>query len=220
LASSLYMRDLRVRVPGELWRFAEYPGHPFPSGFTLIPSKLVQSGNSLNKADPKLLCRTLRSDLNRYGAVGASGYLIAFLDAEYEIGSDTFRLHFHGLAAGEMLGVLDRLRRAAKYRSSRSKEYPLRNVQRVRVNHQLTSLPSPITYLLKPFWSARWEGQVNGRSVRGRRAGRIPEPRHSQALLWLDRWRLQDITLMIGVSVRRNGLQLSSPRTYTNGRAR
>ena len=214
VASSRYMRDQRIRVGGALWRLAtEWP----PVAFTLIPRGLDVPGNELGNVHPRRLCEALRSDLNRVGATRQSGYLITFLDGEYELNSDTYRIHFHGLAAGSIVYFVRCLgQQTYRHLSRRHSGGGERPVQRVRVQSNLTDLPAPLTYVLKSFWSARWEGKINEQWVRQTLRSRIPEPRHSQLLLWLDKWRLQDLCLMMRLRVGKDGLQ-PTPKAYVNG---
>ena len=217
LASALYMRDLRIRVGGALWKLAEDSCFGAPATFTAIGRGLEIPGRYLSSVDPRAVCAAFRSNLNRAGAKDATGYLAAFLDGEYEPLSDVFRLHFHGLVAGDMRDVLERLRTTRKYASSRDASAGERVVQHIRVSRRvLTNLPDPLTYLLKPFWPCRWEGDINGIQRRQGYRSRIPEPRHSQLLLWLDRWSLKDMTLLMGLRVGADGL-IATKNPYTNG---
>jgi len=46
-----------------------------------------------------------------------------------------------------------------------------------------------------------------GKRIRARRKQRIGEPHHSQALLWLNRWEIADLSLMVGLRVTKTGLR-------------
>jgi len=106
LASCGYMRDQRIRVVGGMWKLSKSSEFGAPSVFTAIARGLEIPGKALNSINPQSICAAFRSDLNRSGAVEANGYLIAFLDGEYEPNTDVWRLHFHGLVAGEMRHVM------------------------------------------------------------------------------------------------------------------
>lgn len=220
LASSQYMRDQRIRICGALWELADDISFGQPSTFTAIGRGLKIPGPKLADVNPQRLCAAFRSDLNRHGAKSADGYLIAFIDGEYEPETDIFRLHFHGLVAGGMIGVLNGLREKPKYRTKRRKHdsWETRSLQRIKISRgPLTAMPDPITYLLKSFWSSRWEGPIDGTMRRQNRKCRIKEPRHSELLLWLDRWSLQEITLIMGLRVGASGLKVTRPKTYMSG---
>lgn len=217
LACSAHMRDQKIRVGGALWKLATTSAYGGPCKFATIGQGMEITASELWKTDPSALCEAFRSDLNRCGATTADGYLIAFLDGEHEPTSDVFRLHWHGVAAGEMIHVLDNLRETPKHASTRDKSIDERVVQRVRMSRKpLINLPDPLTYLLKSFWSSKWEGDIDGdhRRQNGRR--RIREPLHSQLLLWFDQWELKDITLLMGLRVGTNGL-ITTRTSYTNG---
>lgn len=208
MASNMYMREQRIRVGGGLWQLADAQGLPQLHTFSLIPDGCDVPGGRLGRVDPRHFIRALRADLYRNGAAAADGYLCAFLDGEYEIASDAWRLHFHGVVAGGMLQVVESLRGTRKYRSSRPRDGTTRSIQRVRIDRSLENLPSPLLYTLKGFWSARWEGVIGDKKVRRSTRCRIPEPRHSELLLWLNQWSLADITLLTKVHVGRQGFSV------------
>ena len=167
----------------------------------------VMDVHQLLKFDPKAELEGFRSLLNRLGAGQADGYLFACIHGEFDPTTGLFHLHLHSLAGGEMLVVLSRVRKLPAYRSRRGAG----EKQKVKIGSQpLDNLPYPLTYIVQSSWPSRWRGEVRGKSVRGEIRGRIPEPFHTAYLLWLDRWSLQDITLMIGLYVGRNGLVLNN----------
>lgn len=220
MASSAYMRGRRIRVGGALWKLKDDYPVGLISTFTVINPKWEFPGSQLHKVDPQKLRNAFRSWLTRGGAKGATGYLVAFIDAEYEPMNDIWRFHFHGLVAGGMRNVVEQLRHTRSFQSKRQKSDDCqgRILQRVRVSRKpLVNMPEPLTYLLKSFWSSRWEGPVDGIQRRQNRKCRIREPRHTQHLLWLDRWSLQDITLLMGVRVGQSGFELTNTKRYTNG---
>lgn len=217
MACSAYMRDQKIRVGGALWQLMMTSPYQKVSKFATIGQGMEFTTSQLWETDPNTLRDAFRSNLNRCGATKADGYLIAFLDGEYEPTGDVLRLHWHGVAAGEMIDVLDNLRGTPKHASKRDKSAKERSVQRVRMTRKpLINLPDPLTYLLKSFWPSRWEGDINGEHKRQNGRRRIPEPLHSQLLLWFDLWELKDITLLMGLRVGANGLIITKP-PYTNG---
>jgi hypothetical protein len=106
--------------------------------------------------------------------------------------------------------VLERLKLLPKYKSSRTLPDgswdPV--YRRVWIRRKaLNNMPDPITYLMQAFWPSRpiyVDTAGKRRRVREKRAIRYPY--HAMMLLWLDRWRLQDLTLLVGLRVTRNGL--------------
>ena len=121
-----------------------------------------------------------------------------------------YRLHIHGACSLEMVPVLDRLRKMRKYKSVRTLPDggwdPV--YRRVWVRRKpLNNMPDPITYLMQAFWPSRpiyIDAAGKRRRVREKRA--IRDPYHSMMLLWLDRWKLKDLTLLVGLRVTRTGL--------------
>ncbi len=215
LASSVTCRDHRIRVGGNMLRLVEIIPPEDLATFCLSPSSLEVAGSELAGMDPKMLGEALRSDFNRHKVSAATGAVIAFLDGEYEPNSDIWRLHWHGLVIGKKVSALENLRGTRKYRSTRYRGRPGRSKQRIQIRRKLDNLPYHLPYLLKSFWPSRWEGWIDGRPVRQSYRSRIPEPRHSQWLLWMDRWSLQDLCVLVGLRVGSHGLTLT--KKYMNG---
>lgn len=215
LASSVDMREHRIKVGGHLWHLMSKGQIKKVRTFTVIPATWEYPADQLAGVDPVEMINGLRVALYGRGAGQASGWLIAFVHSEHDPVGDVYRFHVHGIAYGEMIDVIDRLRTLPNYRSclhlsdgSRSPVY--RRVRRTR--KPLRNLPAPITYILQSFWPARaLVISKDGERYRARRKGRIKEPRHSQVLLWLDQHRLEDLTLMIGLRVTQNGLKQTKP---------
>lgn len=183
--------------------------------FTIVPRGWAFTPQELMSAVPRLLLRAFLGDLYRKGAAAAGGWLFAFIHGEFDPVAGVFRLHVHGACSPEMVLVLDRLRAMAKYKSVR--RLPDGNwdpvYRRVWVRRKpLHSLPDPITYLMQAFWPSRpiyVDEDGKRRRVRQKRA--IREPQHSLVVLWLDRWPLKDLTLMVGLRVTRAGLIATRP---------
>ncbi|MXP29819.1 hypothetical protein GRI58_13475 [Porphyrobacter algicida] len=209
------MRRHRIRVVGSLCRLYE-EADAQATTFTIIPRHWEFTPDELMGVDPKALLRRLRADLYRAGAAKTKGWMFVYIHGEYDPNAKVYRLHVHGLCSNEMVPVLDRLRKKPNYKSVRTLPdgswSPV--YRRVWVRRKpLYDLPYPLTYLMQSFWPSRpifinEAGQR--RRVRDKRA--IPEPFHSQVLLWLDQFELQDLALLIGLRVTRNGLQQTSSR--------
>jgi hypothetical protein len=152
----------------------------------------------------------VRAALNRRSPGRSDGYLFAGLHGELNFLTQRLELHIHGLALGELLAAVDDLRLLSNYRARKSEGD---TTARVVVGRKpLTNLPYPLLYTVQPYWPLRWRGIIDGMERRGKVRHRIPEPFHTQLLLWLDRWSLQDVTLMMGMSVGREGLSISAKR--------
>lgn len=179
--------------------------------FTIIPLTWEVPQDQLDGINPKLLLLTFIAALYGNGAAGAKDWLIAFIHGECDPVAGVYRLHLHGLASDDMIEVVDRLRKLPNYATRRflADGSPSPVYRRVRIERKpLTNLPAPITYLMQSFWPSR-PVIINedGRRVRSRVKQRIAEPYHSQVLLWLDKWGLDDLTVMIGLRVTKNGLK-------------
>lgn len=209
LASALRFRDHRIRAVGNLWRAIEaHPAHPL-AFFTAIPNGWTVPAADLFAFDPVRRLASFKSDLYRSGATRADGYLWVSIHGEFDPVGELYQMHLHGLAAGGLVEVLDRLRKRPKYRSYRRRGD--RVSQRIKISRQpLSESPADrvrrLTYLLQSWWPSKaiWAGA--GGRMRSRKRQRIPEPFHTQYLLWLDRNRLSDMTLLVGMSVQRDEL--------------
>ena len=209
LASSVYARRPRECVFSHLWQLVDSTSDNV-STFTVIKRGWEFFPQSLETADPRELLAELRSDLNRRGASDASGWLIAWIHGEYDCSNDLYRLHVHGVASGGMVDVVDRLREGRNYVSLKGAGDGV--TRRVVLSRKsLTDLPYPLTYCLKPYWPKKHVGEEGapGEGKRNRQHLRIPEPYHTEVLLWLDRWTLADITLLVGIGVGKDGFRLT-----------
>jgi hypothetical protein len=201
LASSVDMRLLRNRVFSQLWRLvAKCKG--LVTTFTVVKRAWEFTPEELDEANLDKLLAGFLSDLNRRGAGGASGWLIAFIHGEFETPAGIYRLHLHGVAAEGMIDVVDKLRKGAKYKNDNTVHC------RVRIDRKpLEHLPYPLTYCFKSYWPRKHVIMgVNGKR-RTRRHMRIPEPYHSQVLAFLDRHQLDDLGVMKHLEVVRGQLR-------------
>lgn len=221
LASSTYVRRVRVRMGGALWRLLKRGKLKAASTFTVASKKWIYTPEQLVAVDARKLKAALRQDLNRAGAGKVEGALIVVLHGEYEPESGYYVLHFHGVAVGEMVAVVDRLRKRKKYKPvPRGVDGRPAIKTPVRIGHKpLTRLPGPLTYILKAYWPSKRIGTVKGTDEpkRNRQHSRIKEPYHSQVLLWLDQWCVNDISLVMGMYVDKKGFKI---RTNTRGSGR
>lgn len=215
-ASSVYMRKQRDRLIGHVWA-AVADKIENACTFTLVPRSWEVFGGRLDKVDPRALLQQLRSCLNRAGFEGQGGWLICLIHGEHEPTDDIFVIHVHGVAVGSARAAIDRLRKRRDFQGAPTKGKE-RVARRVRMSRQtLTGLPEPFTYIAQSFWPERVAFEnVDGKDKRQRDKRRIEEPRHTEVLLWLDRWRLRDTCLLMGIQVTRGGLRATN-RTYTNG---
>ena len=189
-ASKLYMRNHRIRVFGNLWRLVEETKRPV-STFTVVRQVWHRGFDNLDTLDPIKLKATFRQGLYREGATEADGWLFAALDGEFDPPTQGYQLHLHGVVCGGMIDVLDRLRPRTAYLPWQANG-PVPGCGRpIQVSRApLTNLPSSIAYHMKGFWK-----------VEAGRTSRIPEPFGSHALLYLDQYGLNDLTLLVKLGV-------------------
>lgn len=210
LASSTYMRGLRINIAGAIWQLIDEVGAENVRPVTIIPATWEFWPWVLEEIDPAKFMKALRSAFHSRGAAVANGWFIGFIHGEFDPISDVFRLHVHGFAYGGMVEVVDRLRMLPNY----STQFYLPDgelnpvYRRVMIGRKpLTNVPHAVTYALQSYWPSRaLIIRDDGKRIRARQKQRIEEPYHSQVLLWLDRWRIEDLTLMIGLRVTGNGL--------------
>jgi hypothetical protein len=211
-ACSLYMGLLRYRATGALSKlYATAPPLGRPTTFTIVPRTWEIHAGELHKVDPRKLLATLRTDLYAMGAQGA-GWAIMYIHGEFDPIAECYRLHVHGLADPGMTRVIDRLRKLPRYRSSKGRRKAANAIYRpIRIRRApMTDLPRPLSYVMQSYWPARAILiDDEDETQRGRNKQRIKEPHHSEVLLWLDRWRPQDLALLIGIGVTLRGLQPS-----------
>lgn len=183
--------------------------------FTIIPETWESWAEGLAVEDPRQLLNALRTALYAGGAAQANGWMIAFIHGEYDPIDGIFRIHVHGFACGEMAYVVDWLRKLPNYKTELYPEdggvSPV--YRRVRMTwKKLNNLPAPITYRLQSYWPAKANYiSDDGSRTRAKRKRRIAEPHHSQVLLWQDKWKIEDLTLMIGLRVTKAGLKQTKP---------
>lgn len=183
LASSLAMRRLRRGFCGQVLKALSQVGLSEVAFFTLIPLTGKIEGVALAGADGKKLLEQFRSQLNRLGLNKASGWLIASVHGDYDPISDEFQLHLHVLAVGQKAEVVGRVRGSRTYRSSGEVKRPI-----LRQVANGSDLPWQVTYYLaQSFWPSRPRLLATHAPQPKRARNRIPEPRHAEWLMWMNR---------------------------------
>lgn len=205
LASSMYMRRHRRRIINAVYALARQQDRELVM-VNLLPSGFRFSGGQLHRADPHKLLERLRIVLLRHNSNNSGGWLIGFLDGEFEPSSNHFVLHFHGLATADYGDVLSRARKASKlFRVDTVADQ--RQVRApIRIMRNLTNLPRVTGYCFMAFWPERYRGVTSeGAELHERRKRRISEPFHSEYLSWLSRYQIQDLCLLVGLRIDQNG---------------
>ena len=177
---------------------------------TIIPMTWEFKPEELERVIPRLLLAALAASCYAKGAANATGWLMVHIHGEWDPIEQVFRLHVHGYAYGEMVGVVDKLRTLPNYQTQRflkdgspSPVYRRVQVKRKSPKNNLRQ----ITYRMQSYWPSKAVIiSDDGKRIRARRKQRVVEPYHSQVLLWLDKWDIADLTLMVGLRVTRAGL--------------
>ena len=216
LASSRYMRDLRIKVIGAVLALAV--SHPDLDicRFDIAKPRWAVPPRIFRKQSPVNMKGKLRADLLRSArklgfnnVPEIQGYLIAFLHGEFTQFDNLpqcFHPHFHALACGDWIAVVDNMRRQPGYAPTDSTKTP------IRATRELHNLPYALSYLLKSYWPAKWKGSVSfvGRKRRTTKHRRIPEPHHSDLLLWLNKYEPSDLILKMGVYQTKKGFSMKN----------
>ncbi len=213
LGSSVTMRSIRQTVLGALHTaFGDYPDEALAT-FTVINRSWTLTPQTLDAASAAKIKARFRADLNKIGITNMPGPFVAFLHGEFEPTSGSIVPHFHGTTTREKAEVLKRLK--AKEGSRRFLGYvPTASGGAPVVCKPVRDRRKQFSYLLKSYWPARTIRWIGGKLKRDRQGRRIPEPFGSQVLLWLDRQRLRDLTIMNDCWSLRNGGTKAMKRLY------
>ncbi|MGK7863069.1 hypothetical protein [Falsiroseomonas sp. E2-1-a4] len=177
--------------------------------FTLVWPEHAEKADALLGLKPKRRTEWLRRVILKHLPPNASGWIYVQLHGEYEAKSNTFIIHFHGIAAGDYLAALDgpvreELRDLLKaLLDVQSNTLPTNpTAPKVRVVLKVSKLVDPprqVSYVLQSWWPARPIVWTDRGWKRVRAKGRIPEPHHSTYLVWLDRQSISGMRLRMGL---------------------
>ena len=210
LSHPVWMRDRRLALAGEMLKISKEIGKVDTTA-TIMPANWCFTPSQLHDLDPKQLAQSLYMMIYRYAGDKAKGFLLAGLHGEYDKTRSVIWLHVHLWLGGEMVQVLDNLRQSKKLQGPTVIVDGKRKKRRaIRISRKkLVNRPSPYTYILQSFWPSRM--YFDARSAEPKRGprSRIEEPAHTDVLLWLDRWKLSDISFMMGLKATRDGLTLT-----------
>ncbi len=205
-ASRVQMREWRIRISGHLWAHVDQLGPDGWMFFTIIlPSWWVKS-SKLNAVSAKHLMGRLRQALHRAGSSDAQGWLYTMIHGEFDGATKGFPLHVHGIATGEMIGVLRRLRKQPQFRQGKRdrERYPHLSVRRkVKIDKPRGNLPAALTYASKSYWPQH-DSRIDEDGERRRvgRKHRIDYPKHLvRHLLWLHAQPVKHQVLLVHLSV-------------------
>lgn len=180
-ASPTFTRHYRRRFCGSVLALLDEVPPGLTRLYTIVLPTWRWRGDQLATVAPKKLLAQFRTQLNRAGLADFAGWLIASVHGEYDPSTDTFQLHLHVVVMGDKAKAVERLRDLALY-----KPQPEGPVRRPILRRRLKNPPWQVSYYLaQGFWPAKWR--------RGRKRRRIPEPRHAEMLMWLDRQKFSDL---------------------------
>lgn len=204
-ASSVDMRQWRIRVSGALWELVtELPTNKWVF-FTVILPKWWVASSKLKHEEAKRLAACLRTALYRAGAKDASGWLYAMLHGEFDGTTEGFSLHFHGIATEGMIKVLKGLRLQPQFRSSKrdGSNYPHVAISRkLKIDQPWGYLPDILTYASKSFWPQH--NSLVAEDGKRRRFGpkhRITGIHLVRYLTWIHSQPIKDQVLLVHLSL-------------------
>jgi len=207
LAHPVYMRMFRRVIGSELLisiHQTRAAGLRVNS-FTLVWLEHAVAAAALLRFDPAPPIAWLRRIILKHLPRNARGWLYAQLHGEYEAKSGTFVIHFHGIAAGDYLAALDGPMRQDLKDQLKAKLDALPTLTtdpKVRVVLKVAKLqdtPRQVSYVLQSWWPSRPMVMTPRGWKRVRAKGRIPEPHHTNYLLWLDQQSISGLRLRMGL---------------------
>lgn len=207
LASYRHMRKLRVRLTGELVRITEADLTGQVCRYDIVRPSWACDLDGMIDHDPRRPLLSLRADVLRGVQRPLRGFLFAGHHNEFDPTTGLFQPHGHILGSGDYVERIEALRKLRAYRPTPAVRTP------IRARRKLTDLPHALSYLVKSYIPSRPTLPLgsDGAAKRPRQGQRLPEPWHSEWLLWADRWSIDDITLRMGMRVGCDGFCLSNP---------
>jgi hypothetical protein len=208
-ASSQFQRQFADAAADHLVRLVHKIGLPIAFG-TAVPQ--TRPLETLDGLDAIRLKEQDRAALTRAGVNKAGGFALGALHCELRDATGPWEPpHRHYLLAGDMIEAFDKLRDQRRYKVPDEppplglKKWPAPlEIKQIKPEE----LRYTITYLFQGWWPFRPTLlDTNGERIRADRR-RLPEPRHTEFLLWLDQQRIQDLYLLLKLEVGHNGLRV------------
>ena len=205
LASHRYFRDLRIRFTGAMLQLVDSVGVENVVRVDIIKPGLERDLEGLMAEHPARAMNEMRTDFIRAGMSNCDGFLLGAYHNEFDPLYQGFQGHGHFLVGGEYIPALQKLRGFKAYQPTERVKRP------IRVNKNLTNLPHALSYILKSYWPSRPMLPLGsgGRLKRPRSGQRLPEPYHTQVLMWFDQFDLSDLCLLMGVRLGRDGFVMT-----------
>lgn len=213
LASSEFFREIRRGLTSQNWANIAHAGVEKAYVAHLRPIGIQIAAADLPALKPReRLLHPLQVEFDRAGITAADGFLTVGLHGEFDSRRQIYDLHFHLSGHGDKIEALEALRGLDRYQWTPGGFLPDGRKQAARlVKPRLKpeQLPDRLTYTLQSYWPHSPTGKFGGSDTmrRKHRAGRIPEPFHTQWLLWLDRQNVSDLMFTQGLKLTSGGLQ-------------
>ena len=203
-ASFRYLRQVRRRLGGWLWHLHDVEPYRV-SHATLLSDEWTLPADDLMLFDPVRMLRQVRDRLEAKGTSRRNGYIAMGVHGEFWNPTKEWRIHGHATVGGDMRKCVDALRGCRMFRQEPGEE---RERPNVLIQGKLGILPKPMLYTLQGWFPKRgYENSLTGEIERGPKT-RVPEPYHTQYLLWLDRYRVKDLVLLINLRATEKGLMI------------
>jgi hypothetical protein len=203
LISSQYNSQLRRKlIPLLLKLFATFPKGDVRAFTLVIPPWWIKE-NRLNSISAQQLKRSLRGLLERAGMLALDGVVFACLHVEHAGGG--FQFHFHGVVAGEKIQALKRLGiLTTKHR--RKVKHPLVVSGFDHKPDPLKELASWLGYAMRIYcnYKPRFKNKA-GVERKRIKSMRVPEPAHSEILVWQAKQNPHHILFFNGMALKNIG---------------
>ena len=152
LASARYMREQRIRIIGAVWKLVDTDQTGETVRFDVIKPGLACRRKGFRRLSAAKLRNEFRADLKRAaaklhpgGAAKCEGFVYAALHGDYEVVNKPFQPHFHVVATGDWVAVIDKLRYMRGYTPTKRVKRP------IRARRKLTDLAYALSYVLKSY---------------------------------------------------------------------
>lgn len=227
-ADPRYMRDQRIRIIGALWKLYDSLGHVNVRRCDVIRTNWNLDIFDFIHEDAARLKNEFRSAIVRtkarlqWNGIDTTGrFIFAALHGEFDPEGLAFQLHYHIIEDDEDAVVIDSLRDRKGFITPRRTDAYERGAADDRVTtpvrvtrKPLTNVPAALSYLLKSYWFQHARRETSSGSKKLNRTGqRIKPPFLSTQLLWIDKFDIADLILMIGLRINRDGFIITDIRT-------
>jgi hypothetical protein len=150
--------------------------------------------------------------LNRNGLKSACGVGWFVIDGEYDSEKGLLCLHLHRVTTGGITDVVEQPRELSKFQSYTSLRLA-KPVKRTPIKCQMvdaSELPQTLAYVLKPAWWRR-DSFVNKKGeIKHCKRRALPDEVQARWLLWMNRWTVNDISMLFGMFVVDRQLRIST----------